>query len=154
MKDVYDQYYTQLIYFGLKILKNNNVMVEDIVIDCIVKFIERGYAKSLAGGILYACVKNKCLNYLRSNKAHDRIITREFDEEYIGLQGLESRLIQLLNEAIHKLPTDERAVIIMFYLEEKTHAEIASLLNKTQATVRSLKRHGLNKLVNLKKLRR
>jgi RNA polymerase sigma factor (sigma-70 family) len=154
MKEIYETYYTQLIYFGLKILKNNQPVVEDIVIDCILAFIDKGYARRLANGILYACVKNKCLNYLRSNKAHERIVSREFDEEYYEMQVLESRLIQLLNDAIHTLPADEKTVVIMYYLEEKTCVQIAALLNKTPATVRSLKRHGLNKLVNLNHLRR
>lgn len=152
MKEVYEQYYTQLVYFGLKMVRNNQV-VEDIVIDCILKFFEYGYPLRLANVILYKCVKHKCINYLRSEKTHEKINAKNFNEEYIGLRVLETRVIKLLNDALDSLSQERREVLVMFYLEEKTCAEIAKLLNKNPSTVRSLKKLGLESLFNLKHLK-
>jgi RNA polymerase sigma factor (sigma-70 family) len=153
MKEVYERYYLQLVYFGCKLISDRQA-VEDIVVDCIVNFIQHGYAPHLTRRILYACVKNKCINHTRSQETHDKINTKLFDEEYVELQVVESRLIGLLTEAIYTLPKDCRDVIIMYYLEEKKCVDIARLLNKTPSTVRSLKKYGLNKLVNLKQIMR
>lgn len=154
MKEVYERYYEQLVFFCRKFV-NDKHAAEDIVTDCMVKFFEHKYPYHLASAILYKCVQRSCQNYDRNNKTRNKIKERLFfDEEYIELQILESRLIKILNDCVHALPPDCRDVIIMYYLEEKTCTEIARLLNKTPATVRSLKRHGLNKLVSLKKLNR
>lgn len=153
MKEIYNQYYTQLIYFGLKLIKNNQV-VEDIVIDCILKFFELKYPHRLANVILYSCVKGKCLNYLRNQKTRNKINTKNFDEEYIELQAIESRFMKIVTDAIDNLTPDYKEVIVMYYIEEKSCIEIARLLNKLPATIRSLKRHALNKLIDLRKIKR
>lgn len=152
MKEVYEQYYLQLVYFGRKLI-NNRQAVEDIVIDCIVAFFEHGYAYKLAKPILYKCVKNKCINYTRSQRTHDKINTKLFSEEYIGLQTIETGVIKILSDALGTLTDDRRKIVTMYYLEEKTCVEIARLLKKTPSTVRSLKRLGLEDLVKLKHLK-
>lgn len=152
MKEVYEQYYTQLVYFGCKLIDDRQE-VEDIVVDCIVKFFEHGYAYKLAKPILYKCVKNKCINYTRNIKRHDAINTKNFNEEYIALEVVEAGVIKIISDALYTLTDDRRKVVTMYYLEEKTCLQIAKLLNKTPATVRSLKRHALNDLFKLKHLK-
>lgn len=152
MKEVYEKYYLQLVYFGRKLIDNRQV-VEDIVVDCIVGFFEHDYAPKLAKVILYKCVKNKCINYMKSQKTHDRINTNNFTEEYIGLEIIEAGFLKILSDALSTLTPDRRNIIIMYYLEEKSCVEIAKLLNKTPSTVRSLKKLGLDDLFKLKHLR-
>jgi RNA polymerase sigma factor (sigma-70 family) len=58
----------------------------------------------------------------------------------------DQQTIASLPEAVAKLPLRQRQVVIWRFYEEKPFDEIAELLNVRTATVRSLLRHGLNKL--------
>lgn len=146
MKELYELYYERLVYFGLKLIADKQV-VEDIVIDSFVALFEKGYEQT--GGVLFIMVKNKCANHARNEKRRHLINDKLFDEEYFEAEIIESGVVKLLMAAVDKLPPDERRVIEMFYFDDKSCVEIACELNKKSDTIRSLKRHGLTKLFKL-----
>lgn len=147
MKELYEQYYDRLVYYGQKFIADRQA-VEDIAVDVFVRLFESGYKN--AEYALFTAMKNACKNHVRNEEKRHLIIDLIFTEEYTELEIIESGVVKILLAAIDKLPEESRRVIKMFYFEEKSCVEIGLLLNKSADTVRSLKRHGLNSL--LKKL--
>lgn len=153
MREVYELYYEELVYFGLKLVRDRQV-VEDIVIDSFLALFESDSNPVGAKQRLYTAVKHKCLNHLRSLQQRGAIISRLFTEENIELEIIETRLLVILNKAIDDLPIESKQVIQMYYMDEMTCVDIAGILNKPTATIRSIKRFALDKLFNLMKLKR
>lgn len=149
MKEIYQKYYQQLIYSGLKFIPNIQI-VEDIVGDCFLKFAEHGYPYEVAGKILYASMRHACLDYIRNTNAHNRILNKRiFNEEWIEHEVIEAVVLKQLSVAMRSLPAESRKVIELFYLEEMQCTEIGTLLNKNSNTIRSIKKYALRRLAEL-----
>jgi RNA polymerase sigma-70 factor (ECF subfamily) len=146
MKELYELYYIRLVYFGMKFIKDRQV-VEDIVIDSFIKLHDKGYENPKYA--LFTTVRNGCLSDLRNDNRRREIINELFTEEYAEQQVIESGVIKLLMEAVDKLPVESKRVIKMFYFEDKTCVEIGALLGKLPDTIRSIKRFALHKLFKL-----
>ena len=69
--------------------------------------------------------------------------SRDWDDRLALEETIES-----LPEAIARLSNRQRKVVIWRYLEQRSFAEIASLLDVRETTARSLLRHGLHNLRN------
>lgn len=145
MKEIYELYYDELVYFGFKLVRDRPV-VEDIVIDSFLKIHKETYSIVRARRTLYIIVKNKCLNHLRSIEQRGLIITRLFDEEYIDKEMIEVGVLKGLFNAINKLSQVDKSIIQMYYFDEMSCIEIGRELNKPADTVRSLKRYAIEKL--------
>lgn len=145
MKEIYELYYEELIYFGLKIVRDKQV-VEDIVIDSFLKVHGTIYDNINIKRTLYFIVRNKCLNYLRSIKQRGAVIISFFDEEYMDREMIESGVIKCLLKAVEELPPIDKSIIEMYYFDEMSCVEIGLELNKPSATVRSLKRYAIERL--------
>jgi RNA polymerase sigma-70 factor (ECF subfamily) len=57
---------------------------------------------------------------------------------------MKKELLEVIQEAIGKLPHRQRQVVIWRYYESKPFNEIAEMLGVCEATARSLLRHGIN----------
>lgn len=146
MKEIYELYYEELIYFGFKIVHDRQV-VEDIVIDSFLKLHENIYHDMVrARRTLYLIVKNKCLNHIRSIEQRGAIISRLFDEEYIDREIIEAGVLKGLHKAINGLSTESRSIIRMYYFEDMSCEDIGRKLNRLSSTVRSLKRNAIERL--------
>lgn len=146
METIYRLYYDELVYFGFKIIHDRPV-VEDIVIDSFLKLNENTYHDvAHARRALYIIVKNKCLSHIRSTDQRGAIIARLFDEEYIDREMIEAGVLKGLFNAINKLSLESKSIIEMYYFDDMSCVEIGSALNKPADTVRSLKRHAIERL--------
>lgn len=145
MEDIFRKYYQELVYYGLKFIKNKQA-VEDIVEDCFLKIFRDGYDPVTVRRYLYLSVKTHCIDFIRKTRRRDRIEKGMPQEESVELNILEAEVMRQLNAALESLPEESRKVVELYYLEEKQCAEIAYMLHKPVATVRSLKRYALNQL--------
>ena len=74
-------------------------------------------------------------------------LRESFDPTEDWLTALtQDQIASLLPAAIDKLPLRQRTVVIWRYFEERSYEEMAEMLGVQPVTVRSMLRHGLNKL--------
>ncbi len=101
---------------------------------------------------LYSVVKNHCLKRIRSNRQH---ITIEFQPHFMESdtfpalfnEGNKEELFTQLQECLKKLPAPQRISIELFFMSDKSYADI------TEATgfhLKSVKSHIQNGKRNLK----
>lgn len=150
MEEIYKLYYQELVYYAMKFICDKQA-AEDVVIDSFMKFTELNCKADSPRAMLYECVKNRCLDHLKTLERH-AAINRNLIEEDAPFHMLEANVLKILSAAIDKLPSESRQVINLYYIEEKSCIEIGRLLHKPASTIRSIKRYALIKLFNLMKL--
>lgn len=147
LEEAFNAYYNELLWFGNKLVANKQA-AEDIIVDVFVAVKD-----TEIDGLrfyLYRAVKNRCLNYLAYIKTHrteelDGINELQNDEWLEGSMMIRADYLKKMHEAIQHLTGTEKEVIDL-YLKGKEAPEIASIINKRQDTVRSIKRVAINKL--------
>ena len=87
---------------------------------------------------------------------HEVVLDSEYNEiEYIRVEDptqewthqlVKEEVGQALYHAVEQLPSRQRQVIFFRYYEDRSYEEIAARLSITEATARSLARHGINGL--------
>lgn len=141
LEQAFNEYYKELVYFANKLILNKQA-AEDAVVDVFVGLKNPGM-----NGLrfyLYRSVKNRCINYLLYIKSH-RTEDLTGDEWVEGRAIIEVDYLKKMHEAIQHLNKTEKDVIDL-YLKGREANEIAYILNKKQATVRSIKRVAVKKL--------
>lgn len=101
---------------------------------------------------LYTSVKNRCLDYLKSNKIrqkHKEAIQKESsvftEEEEIEQTELQEKIYK----AIQSLPDQNQKIFILSRFEGKTNQEIAEELNISKRTVETHISNALKKIRQL-----
>lgn len=151
---LYDQY-----YIGLKAVANyytrNDLAADDLVQEVFISMLE---GKQTFTGLkdikyfLYAALKNKCLNYLRSQKVRSQYIQQTLssqnDIDNYWEQVLKEDVYATLYTAILQLPPQCRQVMLLS-LEGLKLSEIAEKLHLSLDTVKEYRGTGKKKLLNL-----
>lgn len=107
-------------------------------------------AKSSFSTWIYSIAYNKAISATRKKKfdtflMDDALLAKVSDQqvdELLNEEGEEQ--IHRLNLALQKLLTEERAIVSLFYYEEKSISEIASILNLTESNTK-VKLHRIRK---------
>jgi len=139
----YDLYYNPLCLFGVRMLKDEEV-VEDIVQDVFVNLWKaRGRVESdlHLKMYLYQSMRHRCLNYIREKKLEQdyrvecALLTSEegFEDAVV-----EEEVHRVVMEEIDRLPREQRRVILL-HLEGKNNIEIAELMKVSVNTVKTHK---------------
>lgn len=129
----------------------NDIAAEDIVMESFMYYWENkdGLENDVnIPAYILTIVKNKSLNYLRSQKTHKKVEDqiRNHNQRLIsaGIRSLESSDPQFLfskeaehiiNQVIEKLPDQTREIFIRNRFQGKTYKEIALELGTTEKTV-------------------
>lgn len=141
-RDLFMEYYPQLTVFAKKYVNDLDI-ARDVVQDMFVWLYEsRDSLKSirLLKPYLFQSVKNRCLNYLKTKKIHQKheavILSTQSNAEF----DVESKMAEVeLEEKIFKVVSDlpERCQLIfrMSRVEGKKNSEIAKDLNISIRTV-------------------
>lgn len=105
---------------------------------------------------LYKISYNECLGRLRKKKIQFTLIeeiTAEEDEQIHFQSGLEEMIREereaLIRNAIDQLSANEAAVITLFYLEELTVKEIASITSLSESNIKVVLHRGRKNLSHL-----
>lgn len=64
-------------------------------------------------------------------------------------QFLDGQQIALLRDALHQLPDEHQTILILRFVERKTHEEVAALLNKSVPAIRNAQFRALSRLTEL-----
>ena len=102
---------------------------------------------------LYQIARNKIIDHYRTAKKNISIDTEDFSEETLGFyeqQNLDITLnVEKIKSLIKLLKSEYQDVIIMRYIEDLDHREIAHALNKSEGAVRLIQHRAINNLKEL-----
>lgn len=145
----FNLHYPGLLHFALGMLQVQEE-AEEVVDDCFIRIWKRHSEYTSPGSlkaVLYLSVRNGCIDILRRRKLQARRLQ--------GLNGMDTEVppvhqlmirTETLSEvyrALDSLPPQCRQVFSLFYLEERSMAEIADMLELSINTVRNHKVRAL-----------
>ena len=108
------------------------------------------------GQWVYRIARARTVDWVRKKKREHALIRESTEEVKTSKQISSNRLsfdnqIELLREALTKLPAGQHAILKMFYLEDRSVSEISSCLEIPEGTVKSRlskAREQLRKLID------
>jgi RNA polymerase sigma-70 factor (ECF subfamily) len=152
---LFEEFYAPLFYYSRHLIHNEEE-AKDIVLTCLYKcwerreqFVHYQHLKSF----LYLAVRNAGLNYLKkeqrtTTRMQDFLLSAELIEQEDDYPAMEAEVLKRVYKAIEQLPDKCRRIFELTYLEGKSVAEIAELLNITPTNV-SVQRHRALTLLRL-----
>lgn len=142
---LYGDYLTRLSYVYVK----NWTMAEDIVQDVFIKYFQTQQYKGQASIKTYLAKMtiHKSCDHLRSIKNRLRILEGLWKNKQQTIPSSEQETLQKLEQhaiakAVLELPIKYREAIVLFYYEEMTSFEIATLLSISENTIKTRLRRG------------
>lgn len=156
-EELYHEFYKLAYYFAFK-LCHNEADAKDAVQDTFIEIHrsistlkENSYFKAW----MYKIVHSKCKKIFRKNK----YITTDFDNEPMIRTITEDRREftpeqfvhftsdqEALHSCLDQLPSSQRAIIVLFYLEQMSIKEISDIMEIPVGTVKSRLAYGRNYL--------
>jgi RNA polymerase sigma factor (sigma-70 family) len=152
LAELYQRYMDLLYAVCLKYLKEPEVAKDAVmaVFEELALKLRKHQVENFKGW-LYTLTKNYCLMQLRSSK---HLQTKELNEDRVQLtedmhlNGVFEKESQLngLEKCMETLATEQRAVIELFYLQDKCYKEISEITGTEWNKVRSLIQNGRRNL--------
>jgi RNA polymerase sigma factor (sigma-70 family) len=145
---LYDRYATNLLFYAHSIVGDAS-LAEDLLQECFLRLLEQDPA-----GILHDSIRNLLTTILR-NLAYDegrRRSTRMKSYPLLApptFMAEESGQFEALALALHRLPPEQREVVILKTYAKRTFGEIGELIGISEPTVKSRYRYALEKLADL-----
>ena len=142
---LYDRHATNLLFFAHSIVGDAS-LAEDLLQECFLRLLEQDPA-----GILHDSVRNLLTTILR-NLAYDEGRRRSTRLKSYPLLAAaapvaeEAGQFEELALALHRLPPEQREVVILKTYAKCTFGEIAGLIGIPEPTVKSRYRYALEKL--------
>jgi RNA polymerase sigma-70 factor (ECF subfamily) len=100
---------------------------------------------------LHAVVRNAALTFLRDSKTFRANELTENVLDTVSENPFDNYDWEELFKVLKKLPTDTRAVVVLFYIEDLSIKEIAGMLRMKEGTVKWHLSEGRKKLRNILK---
>lgn len=149
-RQLFDTYSGKVYAFALK-LTHSETLAEEIVQDIFLKvWLNRQALSTIIyfPSYLYSITKNHAFNVLKRLTLEANIkaaISLELTEIQHETEGriVFNEYQRILNEAIEKLPSQQRKVYTLCQLEGLTYEEAATLLNLSRLTVKTHMQHAL-----------
>ena len=152
LRHIYEKYLNRLLTVAMALL-NDAGAAEDVVHDVFVSFAESAEDFRLAGSLksyLTTCVVNRARDRIRANQRGPMRLdeTESINSNSNGpdQQIVASERSKQLNDAIAKLPAEQRDVIVLRLKGELKFREIARLEGTSVNTIQGRYRYGLDKL--------
>ena len=152
LERIYDKYETYLITVATALL-NNTHSAEDVLHDFFISFVKSSDRIKLSGNLkayLATCVANLARNRLKRSQLepialddNNPIESAAWEPDLLVIQEEE---IAYLNQAMSKLPYEQREVIVLHLQGNMKFTQIAELRSTSVNTIRSRYRYGLEKL--------
>jgi RNA polymerase sigma-70 factor (ECF subfamily) len=100
---------------------------------------------------LLRLARNAVIDHYRSTKPQNASLLDPIgDGVDPEAQLAQSEVVQTLQEAVRQLPDEQREVIVLRFIEQMPHAEVAAHLGKSAATVRVIQHRALQALRRLR----
>ena len=101
---------------------------------------------------LYRIAAARIADYYRKNKRRTDVELHEDLKDnvpHIEQRVLDSEEIETLREVIQQLSTSDQTVLILRFIERKSHKEVAQIMGKTPAAVKAIQHRALTHLATL-----
>lgn len=152
---IYDRYYHNLYAFALKVLKND-LLAEEIVQEVYLRIWKQGDSLAQINNIesyLVTIARNMCYDQLRRGKLRNHASLDEVSSHFEQHNETEETILlndtrKIINEAVSKLPPQQRQVYQLCHQEGYKYDEAAKELNLSPATVKSYMKLALKNLRN------
>lgn len=143
--EVFENYIDKLYHYAL-FLSRKKESAEEILQNILLKITRKTdllkNVKNLKA-YLYKSLRNEFADYIKKEKKEEYLPSLLFDGKS---EGIKIEEILSLEEALQKLPDEQREIIILKIYEELTFSEIAELLEISINTAASRYKYGLEKL--------
>jgi RNA polymerase sigma-70 factor (ECF subfamily) len=127
MRQVFESHQPRLSAFALR-LTGNPQDAEEIVVSTFLRFW-RNAGRYRGDCSLKAYLTRICLNLSRDRMRRYRpTAVEEIAPSPHWAQAGEDERLDLIHEAMKSLPTDDREILILYYLEESTYEELCASL--------------------------
>lgn len=139
---LFERYHLKLFNFFVKMTGNREIS-EDLVQEVFLRILKYRHTyrgDSHFGLWLYRIARNAHADHFRKKRpedAYDEKIENRESSEPLPLEIIEyGQEIDLLQQALEKLPVDKREVLVLSRYQELKYHEIADLLNCTVGTIK------------------
>lgn len=152
---IYEMYVDRIYrYVGYRI--TSDIDVEDVVAQVFVRMVE-GLSKYRLTGApfeawLYRIAAARIADFYREHKRGENV---ELTESLAGDEPLpETRLVESQEKddligAVQQLSEDEQTVLVLRFVERRSHKDVADIMGRTVAAVKSIQHRGLIRLASL-----
>ena len=149
IESLFNQHY-QAMYRLAFMMLHDDEEGRDIVHDVFARLLDGDirFDSDKAGAFLLSCVRNGCLNVMRSQGTRERAM-RDFpinDEDPGDSEAFESEIKALQDGISHLTPPICREIILLHYNDGLTFREIATRLQVSETTIYKHLRNALNQL--------
>ncbi len=129
-------------------------LVEDIVADIFVKAWEKLHQYKVQKGIpfgawLFRIARHTVIDSYRRDRGFEEVSEDTADPDDMNRADAQTHrndLLRVVHEAMDQLPGRYREILILAYIAELPHSEVARVLKMTEGGVRILKMRALRKL--------
>ena len=155
---LYDRHARLVFSLALRVVEERS-FAEEITQDVFVTLWSKGASYRSERGHLSAWLlsiaHNRSIDELRKRRRNARLPTVEIDETQIVVSGNHDQVAdtvlarldrQSIREALEKLPTPQKQVIVLAYFQGLTQSEISQAVGAPLGTVKTRIRLGLQKL--------
>jgi RNA polymerase sigma-70 factor (ECF subfamily) len=129
---------------------------EDLTAEVFVQMVERLPSYRITGAPfeawLYRIAASRVADFYRGSKRQsDDEIPDDFYDDSPGIEDLleQEQLVGPLRAALLKLPDEHQNILILRFIERKSHEEVAALLGKSVTAVKSAQHRALTRLTDL-----
>lgn len=101
---------------------------------------------------LYRIASSRVADFYRSHakSRHEQLFETLADETMLSEDNLiETQLFEMLRRAMQQLPEEYQTVLIMRFVERKSHEEVALLLNRSVSAVKTIQHRALSRLTEM-----
>lgn len=149
---IYDMFFLQVYrYTAFRVPKE---VAEDLVADVFVKAWEKLHTyqerKNVPfGAWLFRIARHTVIDAYRTHRGFDEIPEGLIDSDVFNRADTKvgrDEMLKIVNMSLDKLPERYREVLLLSYMADLPHGEIARVLRMTEGAVRILKHRALKKL--------
>jgi RNA polymerase sigma factor (sigma-70 family) len=152
-EDWYDEYFDKVNRY-LRYRVKNRWDADDLTTTVFIKAFEKQdqwpELKSF-GAWIFRIAHNAFIDYVRRKKevpsgdSHDFLLAERSTAYQPEQSTLHNEMLDEVQEMLHKLPPDQRDVLMLRYFGELKIAEVANVLNRTESSVKMLTHRGLKR---------
>ena len=84
--------------------------------------------------------------HVRSEELHENLADDTVPSEEMLIEG---QMLDNLRRAMHRLPEEQQTILIMRFVERKSHEEVAMFLGRSVTAVKSIQHRALSRLTEM-----
>ena len=150
------QAFSQTIYRFIALRVPTNADAEDLTAEVFVSMVKGLPSYQITSvrfeAWLYRIATSRIADFYRRNnrRSHVELSETLFDSNPLPEETvLQNQALDHLREALQQLPEDHQTILILRFVERKSHEEVAELMGRTVSSVKSAQYRALRRLTAL-----